>query len=191
MNETRMIIAGYGGQGVLLLGKIIAEAAMREGRHVTYLPAYGAEVRGGTANCMVCISGEEIGSPAVDSADALLVLNQPSLARFSVRLKKKGLLIINSSLVEAAAAPAGAKVIAGAFTDIAAGLGNARAANMAALGSFVAATKLISLQTVKQILAEFSAKTNPQLSRINLEALQSGFALAKSRDVSCREAANG
>jgi len=181
MNETRMIIAGYGGQGVLLLGKIIAEAAMREGRHVTYLPSYGAEVRGGTANCTVCISAEEIGSPAVDCADALIVLNQPSLARFSSRLKKNGLLILNSSLIDPGQ-PAAGRIVAGAFTDIATKLGNPRAANMAALGAFISATKLFSLQTVKQILAEFSAKTNPQLSRINLEALQAGCALVKSRD---------
>jgi 2-oxoglutarate ferredoxin oxidoreductase subunit gamma len=183
MKETRMIIAGYGGQGVLLLGKIVAEAAMREGRRVTYLPAYGAEVRGGTANCMVCISEEEIGSPAVEEADVLVVLNEPSLARFAARLKKKGMLIVNSSLVKGEM-PAGSRVIAGAFTDIAVNLGNARVANMVCLGAFMSGTKLIQPQTVKQILAEFSAKINPQLARTNSDALAAGSNLVKSRDVS-------
>lgn len=178
MKETRMIISGYGGQGVLLLGKIIAEAAMREGRHVTYLPAYGAEVRGGTANCMVCISDEEIGSPAVDEADVVVVLNEPSLTRFAGRLKKKGIMISNSSLVKGQL-PVGSQSIAGAFTDIAAKLGNARVANMVCLGTFVAGTKLIQSQTVKQILTEFSAKINPQLARNNAQALAAGSDLVK------------
>ena len=92
----KIIIAGAGGQGVMLLGKILAEAAMREDKFVTWLPSYGAEVRGGTANCSVVISDEEIGSPIIGSADILIVLNEPSLVRFQKRVKNNGLIVVNS-----------------------------------------------------------------------------------------------
>ena len=94
----KIIIAGSGGQGVMLLGKILAETAMQENKFVTWLPAYGAEVRGGTSHCMVIISDKEIGSPYVDKADTLIIMNQPSLERFKERRAPQGLLLINSSL---------------------------------------------------------------------------------------------
>ncbi|MDD4941640.1 MAG: 2-oxoacid:acceptor oxidoreductase family protein, partial [Candidatus Omnitrophica bacterium] len=90
----RIIIAGEGGQGIMLLGKVLAEAAMAEGKAVTYLPAYGSEVRGGTANCMLIVSDTEIGSPLVQEADSLIIMNEPSLVRFAGRLSKKGTAFI-------------------------------------------------------------------------------------------------
>ena len=95
----RIIIAGAGGQGIMLLGKILATSIMEENKFVTWLPSYGAEVRGGTAHCLVVVSDEEIGSPYIKEADALIVMNSPSLMKFKGRLKNKGLLIANSSLM--------------------------------------------------------------------------------------------
>jgi 2-oxoglutarate ferredoxin oxidoreductase subunit gamma len=95
----KIIIAGAGGQGIMLLGRVLAEAAMRENKYVTWLPSYGAEVRGGTAYCMVVISHKEIGSPYIEEADTLIIMNNPSLEKFKDRIKKQGLLILNSSLV--------------------------------------------------------------------------------------------
>ena len=119
----RIIIAGAGGQGIMLLGKILAQAAMRQDKFVTWLPSYGAEVRGGTAHCMVIISNTEIGSPYIDKADALIIMNQPSLERFKAKLKNKGLLIVNSSLAGRVNYQ-NMRISQFPFTDIAIKLGN-------------------------------------------------------------------
>ena len=97
----KTIFAGFGGQGVLSMGLSLAQAAMREGKHVTYLPAYGAEVRGGTANCTVAISDEEIASPVASSPEFVVAMNQPSMVRFQHRLQSGGMLLLNSSLIDA------------------------------------------------------------------------------------------
>ncbi|HRZ14024.1 MAG TPA: 2-oxoacid:acceptor oxidoreductase family protein [Candidatus Omnitrophota bacterium] len=173
MNETRIIIAGYGGQGILLLGKILAQAAMQEGKRVTFLPAYGAEVRGGTANCMVVVSDEEIGSPFVEQADVLVAMNEPSLRRFEGRLKPRGVMIVNSSLAQPPAGRATGAVSV-PFTDIALKLGNARSANMVALGCCAASTQVVALKTISRILQDFAGKTNKQLGEINQQALLAG-----------------
>lgn len=169
----KIIIAGSGGQGIMLLGKIIAEAAMRENKFVTWLPAYGAEVRGGTAHCMVIISDQEIGSPYVDKVDTLIVLNEPSLVRFKNRLTDKSLLIANSSLIED-------KPIKGSyqpFTDIAIKLGNVKIANMAALGFFIAQKKVIFKESVLQAMQDFAPQDKKYLVEINKKALEEGMAL--------------
>ena len=139
----RIIIAGAGGQGIMLLGKILATSIMEENKFVTWLPSYGAEVRGGTAHCLVVVSDEEIGSPYIKEADALIVMNSPSLMKFKGRLKNKGLLIANSSLVDNITDKK-FTVLNFPFTDIASNLGNIRIANMVALGVYAqAATTII------------------------------------------------
>ena len=172
----RLIIAGSGGQGVMLLGKILAQGAMRENKQVTWLPAYGAEVRGGTAHCMVIISDEEIGSPYVERADALIVLNAPSLNKFKNRLKPKGLLLLNSSL-----APNFSdhklQITQQPFTDIAIKLGNIKVANMVALGCFIAHKKIISLNTALEVIADIAPLDKKELIAINQKALQEGAKL--------------
>jgi 2-oxoglutarate ferredoxin oxidoreductase subunit gamma len=173
----RIIIAGAGGQGIMLLGKVIAEAAMREGRSVTYLPAYGAEVRGGTANCMIVIADTDIGSPLVQEADSLIIMNEPSLERFRSRISKKGTIFINSSLVPDAAAVPGSCSFP--FTDIAIGIGNQKAANMVALGCFCAKTKAIALNTVTEIIDESTPQSKKETAALNKNALQAGAQLIK------------
>ncbi|MCU0650773.1 MAG: 2-oxoacid:acceptor oxidoreductase family protein [Candidatus Omnitrophica bacterium] len=174
----RIIISGSGGQGIMMLGKVLAQAAMREGKFVTFLPAYGAEVRGGTANCMVVISEEEIGSPVVEAADSLIVMNEPSLDRFACRLTKAGTIFINSSLVPAEKIKAGS--VAFPFTGIAMNLGNQRAANMVALGVFCGQSKIVSVQTVTTIISESAPADKKEQAGLNIKALEAGNDLIKT-----------
>lgn len=129
-----ILIAGSGGQGVLFLGRLIAQGAMFQGYNVTWFPSYGAEVRGGTANCTVVISDEPIGSPVVGNPDILVVMNEASKGRFEERLKSGGLMVMDSSLIKSGAARADVGVLAVPATAIAASLGNTRVANMVVLG---------------------------------------------------------
>lgn len=172
----RIIIAGSGGQGIMLLGKILSEAAMRENKFVTWLPAYGAEVRGGTSHCMVVISDKEIGSPYVEKADSLIIMNGPSLTRFKKRIKERGLLIINSSL-----APKykniKLNVLEQPFSDIAVGLGNIKVANMLALGLFLAKKKVVSLKSVSEVIQAIAPEDKKALVAINKKALEEGSGL--------------
>ncbi|MDO8661624.1 MAG: 2-oxoacid:acceptor oxidoreductase family protein [Candidatus Omnitrophota bacterium] len=168
----RLIIAGSGGQGIMLLGKVLAEAALLSNKFVTWLPAYGPEVRGGAAHCMVIISDDEIGSPYIDQADTLIIMNQLSLAKFINRRKDNGLMIINSSLAESGKL---AKAITGKFTDIAIGLGNIKVANMAALGMYLAHKKIISLKNIEKAMRKMAPKDKPELLKVNLEALKKGM----------------
>src|SRR3989338_8002586 len=172
----RIIIAGSGGQGIMLLGKVLSKAAMHENKFVTWLPAYGAEVRGGTSHCMVVISDKEIGSPYVEKADAMIIMNGPSLAKFKNRIKERGLLIINSSL-----APkyknAKLNILQRPFTDIAIGLGNIKIANMVALGCFLAKKKVVDLKSVSEAIFRIAPADKSALIGINKKALEEGARL--------------
>jgi len=172
----RIITAGSGGQGVMLLGKVIAEAAMRKGRFVTWLPAYGPEVRGGTAHCTIVISDKEIGSPCVDKADTLIILNEPSLNKFKSRLKPGGVLILNASLAPCVK-PVKAKVLYFPFTDIALKLGNIKIANMVALGSYLAEKKVFSTKDILSVFRFMTKGLNNDLVAINRRALEEGVKL--------------
>jgi 2-oxoglutarate ferredoxin oxidoreductase subunit gamma len=164
----KIIIAGSGGQGVMLLGKVLAQAALRTGKNTTYFPSYGAEVRGGTAYCMVVISDEEIGSPYIQKADTLIILNQPSLEKFRHRLAKKGSLIVNSSLAPGGGHP---------FTDIATRLGNVKVANMVALGYFIRKKKIFPASAVEKVFLEIAPADKQHLVEINKKALAEGMRL--------------
>lgn len=172
----RIIIAGAGGQGIMLLGKILAEAAMRENKYVTWLPAYGAEVRGGTAHCMVIISNREISSPYVEKADTLIIMNKPSLEKFKNRIENKGLLIINSSLASGVDYK-NVHTLRYPFTDIAIKLGNIRVANMIALGCFIAKKNIVDLKSVAQAIFDIAPEEKKNLVEINKKALQAGAKL--------------
>lgn len=160
----------------MLLGKILATAALNENKFVTLLPSYGAEVRGGTAYCMVIVSDKEIGSPYVEKADTLIIMNAPSLERFKNRITNKGLLIINSSL-----APKyinkNEKVLQFPFTDIALKLGNIKVANMAALGCFIAQKNIVHLKTVYRVISAIASGEKRHLLEINKKALKEGARL--------------
>ncbi|MDD2752979.1 MAG: 2-oxoacid:acceptor oxidoreductase family protein, partial [Candidatus Omnitrophica bacterium] len=172
----KIIIAGAGGQGIMLLGKVLAEAAMQEGKYVTWLPAYGAEVRGGTSYCMIVVSDEEIGSPHIEQADTLIVMNNPSLEKFKHRLKSGGLLIVNTSLVVEKKEKRD-NFLQFPFTDIAAKLGNIRVANMIALGCFLKKRKTLSLKTASKVIAEIAPEQKRDLIAINQQALNEGAKL--------------
>jgi len=160
----------------MLLGKILAEAAMRENKHVTWLPSYGAEVRGGTAHCMIVISDKEIGSPYVEQADTLIIMNAPSLEKFKNRLNKGGLLVVNSSLTKK---DTGLRVetLKHPLTDMAVELGNIKVANMLALGCFIGKKKIINLKTVFEVIENFAPSDKKYLIEVNKKALQKGAGL--------------
>jgi 2-oxoglutarate ferredoxin oxidoreductase subunit gamma len=172
----KIIIAGSGGQGIMLLGKVLAAAAMKENQFVTCLPSYGAEVRGGTAHCMVIVSDNEIGSPFIDKADTLIIMNRPSLDKFKNRLKNKGLLIVNSSLANEPDYK-NARIFKYSFTEIAIRLGNIRVANMVALGSLLAKKKIVNLKSILKVIEEFAPKARSDLIEINKKALEEGIKL--------------
>lgn len=172
----RIIIAGAGGQGIMLLGKILAVSAMEEGKFVTWLPSYGAEVRGGTAHCSVILSDEEIGSPYIKAADALIVMNNPSLVKFKSRLRNKGLLIANSSLADGIS-DTQFTVFSFPFTDIASNLGNMRIANMVALGVYAQAAKTVSINKILHVIEKIAPPDKKDLIKINQDALKEGMRL--------------
>lgn len=173
----RVIVAGSGGQGIMLLGKVLAHAAMAEGKHVTWLPAYGPEVRGGTSHCMVTLSSSEIGSPYISKADTLIILNGPSLKRFSGRVKDKGLLVLNSSLAKAVKGDRGVRLLQFPFSDIAVKLGNIKVANMVALGCYLKASQAIGVKSVLQVFRSMAPAGRTDILRINEMALQEGVRL--------------
>ena len=170
----RIIIAGFGGQGVMFAGTLIAALAAQQREHVTYFPSYGAEVRGGTANCHVIVSDQEIASPLVEQADTLMVMNQMSVERFAPRLLAGGLVLVNSSLASADGLPDAVEVPA---TQVADSIGNVRAANMVMLGAYVRRNPLLELSAVKQALPAALGKDKQQLIKLNQKALQAGYDL--------------
>jgi len=172
----KTIFAGFGGQGVLSMGLSLAQAAMREGRNVTYLPAYGAEVRGGTANCTVAISDEEIASPVASSPEFVVAMNQPSMVRFQHQLQSGGVLFLNSSLIDAQVMRDDIEIVRIPANTIAEQMDNPRSANMVMLGAFTKKNSLVKLDTIFEELKEtFSKKRN--LIAVNKEALLAGYNL--------------
>ncbi len=178
MNE-RIIIAGFGGQGVLSMGKMLVESAMAEGRHVTWLPSYGPEMRGGTSNCHVNISDEEIGSPVIESATTVIVMNQPSLDKFQTAVEPGGMLFINSSIIESKSTRDDIKVFYIPANDIAMELGSMQIANMAMLGAYLAATGIVSSETLIAQLAEVLGERKAHLVPLNRQAIEKGASFVK------------
>ena len=170
---VKTLIAGFGGQGILSMGLNLAQAAMLERKYVTYLPSYGAEVRGGTANCTVAISDEEIASPVASSPEFVIAMNLPSLVRFQNHVQSGGLLLINSSLIETEITRGDIDIISVPANDIAERLGNTKSANMVMLGAFIKKSKLVSLDSVIEGLGNI-LKNKQKLIAINKEALAAG-----------------
>lgn len=172
--HEEIICAGFGGQGIMLLGRLIAFGAMNREFNVTWMPSYGAEVRGGTAHCMVIISNDEIASPLISLCDTAFVMNKPSFDKFLPRIRPKGMLILNSSLVETKSAREDITIFKVPMTDIAHRLGNARVANMVGLGLYMKKKRLFS----KDIIIEGIKKTFPEnreLVGLNIKALEEGM----------------
>ena len=172
----KTIFAGFGGQGVLSMGLNLAQAAMLEGKNVTYLPSYGAEVRGGTANCTVAVSDEEIASPVASSPDFIIAMNQPSLVRFQNQIQSGGVLFINSSLIEAEISRGDIDIVRVPANSIAEKLGSPRSANMVMMVAFIKKSSIVSVSSVIKGLKS-ALKDKQKLIAINEKALMAGYDL--------------
>ncbi len=176
-----VLVAGFGGQGVLAIGNLIAYAAMLEGRHVTFLPTYGVEVRGGTANCTVVISSMPIGSPIVQRPHALISMNLPSLTKFEPRVLPSGLIMINSSLIDPREVTRqDVEILSVPVNEIAIQNGNPRLSNMIALGAFVEKTKLVALPSVFDSLPKVFDERHHHLIPENIRAIEIGVEYTRS-----------
>lgn len=171
---VKILNAGSGGQGVLTLGNILGNAAMIADYHVTFLPEYGAAMRGGTANCTVCISDQVIASPIASAPDILLAMNQPSVLKFISRLLPGGQMIYNASLVDTVPVRGDLDIFSVAANDIATELGNGRSANMVALGTIVAHLKFLDMEKIHESI-DMLMGGKPKLVEISKKALQAGF----------------
>jgi 2-oxoglutarate ferredoxin oxidoreductase subunit gamma len=173
----KIIFAGFGGQGVLLSGKLLCIAGMREGKYVSHIPSYGAEMRGGTANCQVIISDEEVASPVVFHPDIAIVLNTPSLIKFEPRVKAGGLLIYNSSLIDEKPSRTDITVVDIAANEIAEENGSSRSANMAVIGKLLKhKPELASLESTIAALEEAVSARNRKFNSVNEKVLKAGYA---------------
>lgn len=173
--ERATVLAGFGGQGLLFAGQVLAQAGMLEGRHVTWLPSYGPEMRGGTAWCTVIVADRPIGSPIVDRADIVVALNPPSLAKFERLIAPGGLLVINDSLVEAETARTDIEVLRIPASVLAREAGDERVISIIALGAALGRRPIVDPASVRQALAELAAKGGPALVEMNLRALGLGL----------------
>lgn len=173
----RIIIAGFGGQGVMSLGQMLAYSGMTEGKEVSWLPSYGPEMRGGTANCQVIVSDEPIAAPIISTADTVIAMNLPSLDKFEKVVKKGGNLFINSSLIEKKAERDDINVFYINANDVAVELGNSRVAGMVVMGAYLQATKVVKEETIIKSLEKVLGNKKLDLIPINEKALDRGAEL--------------
>lgn len=171
------IFAGFGGQGVMLIGQLLAYSGMYEGKNVSWFPAYGPEMRGGTANCSVVVSDDPVGSPVISEPDVLVAMNRPSLEKFEKMLKPGGILFYNTSLIDIKPQRTDIKVIGIPANDIATELGNAKVANMVVMGAILKATGAVDLETVVSVLKKTMTGSKQSLIPLNRTALERGMAL--------------
>ena len=176
--ERSTIFAGFGGQGILFAGQILARAAMAEGLEVLWIPSYGPEMRGGTASCTVLVAGEPIGSPVVDRADAVVALNPPSMAKFERTVMPGGLLVINGSLIEALPSRSDIEIVAVPCTALAKTAGDDRLVSVVALGALLARRQLVPLAAVRDAIAAAVQAKRPEILAADLAALEAGYAAA-------------
>ncbi len=175
-----LIISGFGGQGILLIGNLLAYAAMSEGRHVTFLPAYGVEMRGGTANCTVVISSKSIGSPVVGRPTSVIIMNLPSLVKYQDRIKPNGLLILNSSLVDPGELTRkDIECVTVPFNAIAAQNGSDRLANMVALGVYLEKTSIVRQKSIEEAFSRVLDERHHPMIPANIKAIKKGRGFLK------------
>ena len=174
------IIAGFGGQGVMLMGNILAHAAMEEKKKVTYMPVYGVEMRGGTANCTIIISDSAIGSPITRRPMSAIIMNRPSLDKFGAQVKKNGILVVNTSLVpEKDIHYKGIQCLMVPGRDLAMDIGNDKLANMIILGAAVYKFGVVKLASLKKALYSALDKRYHHMIEINTAALERGAQFAE------------
>lgn len=176
--ERNLIVAGFGGQGVMMLGTLLAQATCDStDKHVTYFPSYGAEMRGGTANCYVVISDDEIGAPVMDTVEDLIVMNDPSLNKFLGRLKPGGILFINSSIVLSPIERDDITVVKAPVTEMAIEMGNPKVLNIIMLGAYIGATEVVPKDVIIETIKNKLGKKKPEFLPMNLEAFEKGYAI--------------
>ncbi len=172
--HEEILCAGFGGQGIMLLGKLLAYSGMREGKYVTFIPSYGAEVRGGTAHCNVIISSDEIASPIVSTPSITIIMNQPSLVKFEPRVSPGGLMLLNSTLVLSEPQRKDIEVIRLPATQEADKLGNIQCTNMIMLGCLIACRSVVKVQTVIEGLEKVLSRRGRALLELNMKGLEKG-----------------
>ncbi|GAB4574009.1 MAG: 2-oxoacid:acceptor oxidoreductase family protein [Anaerolineae bacterium] len=180
MHEA-IIFAGFGGQGVLFAGQLLAYAAMHEGKHVTWIPSYGPEMRGGTANCTVVVSDEPIGAPLVSRPSIAVVFNNPSMLKYRDLVKPGGLLVVNSSIVEAETDREDIRVVRIPATETANQLGEVRLTNMVLCGALLAARPVVTVDTLRETITDKLPVRKQHLLDLNLQAISKGVELAMAQ----------
>ena len=173
---NEIMIAGFGGQGVMAIGKTLAEAGMKEGKDVSWLPSYGPEMRGGTANCCVVLTDESIVSPIVLEPTELIAMNLPSLLKFEPTVAPGGTIFVNSSIIAEKVQREDVRAIYVPCLEIAQELGNMKVANMVMLGAYVAATKILKPETIEHMIEEMFAGAKAKFIPLNIEAFRRGMA---------------
>ena len=177
--QTEIVIAGFGGQGVLFGGQVLAYAAMDSGKHVTWFPSYGPEMRGGTANCTVIIGDDDIGSPAVRNPQAVVCMNLPSLDKYESLIVTGGVLVMNRSLIDRDTKRTDLRVVEAPANEIAEELGDKRLVNAVLLGALVEATDVLPMEAVKHALKAHLPAKHQKLLPANFTALEKGAEAAR------------
>lgn len=178
-----LIIAGFGGQGVMSMGQLLTYAGMIEGKHVAYIPSYGPEMRGGTANCSVTVSDREISSPIFTEPTSVIIMNQPSLEKFEPTVQPGGLLIVNSSLVTKKATRQDIRFFAIEGNEEAEKLGSSKVANIVILGAYLELTKVVSIDSIIESLKKVLPERRHNLIPLNRQALELGAEVIQSLQV--------
>jgi len=177
--QTEIILAGFGGQGIMFAGQLLSYAAMDSGKEVTWIPSYGPEMRGGTANCTVVVADEEIGSPVVKNPDVALVMNLPSLDKYEPLIKPGGVLVINSTMVDRGAKRTDILSVSIPCNEIAESIGSPRLANMVAIGALLTAKNVLTIADLEAALNAHMPGRHKNLLPKNVEALRRGEEYAR------------
>ena len=181
--QTEIIISGFGGQGVLFAGQLLAYCALDNGKHVTWFPSYGPEMRGGTAHCTVIISDDEIGSPVVKNPTALIVMNLPSLVKYESLIKPEGFLVVNKSLVNRSPTREDINFIEIAANEIAEEIGNTRLVNLVLVGSLLQRLPIFTLNAIGATLEKHIPERHRDLLQANIKALERGYQEAEGNRI--------
>ena len=171
----KTVFSGFGGQGIVMMGYLLATAGMVEDKNVTCLPSYGAEVRGGTANCTVVISTEEIASPVASEPEYAVLMNNPSLIRFQNQVQSGGTIFLNSSMIEARPIRGDLEIYEVPASDLAKQLGQDKVTNMVMLGALIKKSGIVSVETLARVLRDTFSSRNPGIVKLNKSALMLGY----------------
>ena len=182
--QYEIIISGFGGQGALFAGQLLAYAGLEEGKHVTWIPSYGPEMRGGTANCTIVVSDDEIGSPLVRQPSAAIVLNPPSFERYEPLVKPGGVLLSNASLNTTISKRADIRVFDIRANDIATEMGAPQLANVILLGALIGSLGVVRVETLDKVLDEHVSARHRDKIELNKQALRRGMAIVREAQAS-------